>query len=312
MYSVVLGHMAMYVLGLQTQSYVLQYVIMALPGLSLFMMVSGFFTNPNKIDLLKRSKLFVPFFLFGLLYSYFIAKCDVVDFMTDLCKQGYWFLFEIFLFNLIVWLIVKMRVKLAVGFLVIEVLSLVAYFGFMRHTLAANIIGIYYWCTYLPLFFIGIYMRKMSIERIYEKRSLVFCMSTIVVVLLLLVRYIAHGSYWPTHIAELLMSIPVSACILLLLFLIEMKAKQKSFFGKKVLKAMGSQLGQYTLEIYVLHYFVMYPLNGFKAFGQYMIENDCLWLELFISPFLALFICYICIALAKVIERCKLSFLFGK
>lgn len=312
MYSVVLAHIGMYVLGLQTESYVLRYVSMALPGVSLFMMVSGFFTDPNKISLLKRSKFLIPFFLFGLVYTYFFAKCDIIDFITDLCKKGYWFLFEIFLFNCIVWVIVKTRIKIAIGFLIVECLSVAVYFGFMRHTLVANILGLYYWCTYMPLFFVGMYMKRVSMEKIFEKKNLTFCLSAIMIFLLLVIRYMADGSYWPTHIAELLMSIPVSVSIILFLYWAEKIAKRKSFYGKKLIKKMGSQLGQNTLEIYVLHYFIMYPLNGLKVFGKYMIENDCLWLELIISPFLALFICYICIFLAKLIEKGKLSIIFGR
>lgn len=312
MYSIVLGHLSMFCFGLYSQALILQYIVFVLPGLSMFMVISGYFSNPEKINMLKRLKLLIPFFIFGLLYSYLCTNFTALSFIEDRCKNGYWFLFELVIFNAIVWIISKSKINMFVGYGIIQLVSIITYFGFLRHTPIADVIGLYYWCTYLPFFFIGICIRCISIDRMYVKRNVVFAGSFCMIVALLIIRYLSHGSYWPTHIAELLISLPVSICLLLLLYIAETRCKGKLFYGKKMLKKVGSHIGKYTLEIYVLHYFVMYSLSGLHSVGLYMKNNDCLWLEIIISPFIALFVCYSCIGIAKIFEKAKLGFLFGK
>lgn len=312
MYSIVLGHLSMFCFGLYSQALVLRYIGFVLPGLSMFMIISGYFTNPEKVNMLKRAKLLIPFLFWGLSYSYLCTNYSALSFILDRCKNGYWFLFELVLFNGFVWIISKLKVNLFVGYGLIQLVSLIAYFGFLRHTPIADVIGLYYWCTYLPFFFVGICLRRISIDRMHAKRNVVFAGSICMIVVLIIIRYLSNGSYWPTHIAELLISLPVSICLLLLLYIAETNTKGKLFYGKNMLKKVGSHIGRYTLEIYVLHYFVMYSLSDLHSMGLYMKNNDCLWLELIVSPFVALFVCYICIVVAKVCEKAKCEFLFGK
>lgn len=312
MYSVVLGHLSMFCFGLYSQAIVLQSIGFVLPGLSMFMLISGYLTNPEKVNIKKRLKLLIPFVLFGLLYSYLCTDYDAISFITDRCKNGYWFLFELVIFNILVWLITKLKFNLWVSYGIVQVISLLLYFVLLRHTLFADIIGLYYWCTYMPFFFVGILVRRISVETLYKRIKMVFCCSFFVILALLIIRNMAHGSYWPTHIADLLISLPVSICLFLLLYVAENKTKGHLFRGKRMLKGLGSHIGQYTLEIYVLHYFVMFLMSGLQSVGTFMKENDCLWLEITISPIIALVVCYICIAVAKGCERLKLSFLFGK
>lgn len=311
MYSVVLGHLSMFCFGLYSQALVLQYIGLVLPGLSMFMLISGYLTNPDKVKIKKRLKLLIPFLFFGLLYSYLCTDYDVISFLSDRCKNGYWFLFELVIFNFFVWVIAKTKIKLWLSFGILQVISIICYFLFLRHTLLADIIGLYYWCTYMPFFFVGIWLKRVSIETLNAKKAVVLVGSLCLISVLFVIRILANGSYWPTHIAELLISLPVSIILLLLLYNAENKTKGRIFFGKKMLKTIGSNIGRNTLEIYVLHYFVMYFIN-LKGFGEYMKENDCLWMEFIVSPFLALFICYVSIGIVILCEKTKITMLFGK
>lgn len=312
MYSIVLGHLSMFCFGLYSQALVLQYVGFFLPGLSMFMLISGYFTLPEKVHIKKRLKLLIPFFVFGLLYSYLCTDYDVISFVLDRCKNGYWFLFELVVFNFFVWVIAKNKRNLWLCYGILQAIAIIAYFLFLRHTTIADIVGLYYWCTYMPFFFVGIMLRRISVETLYTKKTLVFVSSLCLISVLFVIRFLVNGSYWPTHIAELLISLPVSICLLLLLYIAEIKTKSRLFYGKQMLKTIGSQIGRYTLEIYVLHYFVMYFLSDLQYVGVFMKDNDCLWLEIVISPMIALLICYVCIGMAKLSERLRLTFLFGK
>ncbi len=52
----------------------------------LFMLLSGLVTNVQRFSLAKKTKLLIPFFVFGLLFTYTMGSGNAVYFMTNEAK----------------------------------------------------------------------------------------------------------------------------------------------------------------------------------------------------------------------------------
>lgn len=305
---VVMNHLSLFSFALGDGP-LMKYMI--IPGLPLFMMISGYFTNPEKVNILKRLKLLIPFFLLGGIYNYVYIGANLLEMMCEIAKNGYWFLWELVLFNIIVWIIHKCHIKILYGFVVIEFISLVLYFFLLRHTVIGDIIGLYYWCFLLPFFFGGIFMKQIGMEKLMEHKSwlLPCCICAIGVCCIL--RYCLFSGYWAVSIVNMIMAFPTSILLILVTFIIEDKYKGRMFKGKSMLKTIGSQIGQHTLEIYVLHYYIIYYIK-LQHECNFLRENDLMWTEWFFNPVVAFAVIYMCIGIAKIFEKAKLGFLFGK
>jgi len=78
-----------------------------------------------------------------------------------------------------------------------------------------------------------------------------------------------------------------------------------------MLKRIGSLIGTNTLQIYVIHFFLIMPFN-LKMFGNYMIENNLVALEYLISPLLSVMIAILCVYISKTLYAMRLGFVFGR
>ena len=74
---------------------------------------------------------------------------------------------------------------------------------------------------------------------------------------------------------------------------------------------MGGQIGQFSLQIYVSHYWIIkfFPL---QAIGNYLEINNLRILDYIICPTIALSVCYLCILLSKLLQRMHLGWIFGR
>lgn len=78
-----------------------------------------------------------------------------------------------------------------------------------------------------------------------------------------------------------------------------------------MLKWTGTLIGTNTLQIYVIHYFLIMPFN-LNMFGNYMIENNLVALEYLISPLLSVIIAILCVYISKALYAMRLGFVFGR
>lgn len=299
---VVLGHISMFRTGFMEG-----FPPFALP---LFMIVSGYVTNPEKVKIKKRLKLFVPFLVFGLAYSYMCYNADALGFITDLCKSGYWFLWEIIIFNFFIWVISKLKINVWAGLGCIELISLFLYFVLLRHTLIGDILGLYYWCFLFPFFCLGVFMNNIGMKKMSICSNWTYLLCIVMLVSLVYAMQVWKDNYWPFQILQMFSSVPICIMLLVGLYQIENKVRRISFVGKKQIKYIGTQIGQYTLEIYVLHYFVLYYahvyiLRPYIARGSNIEE----WVLGCVMSFV---ISFVCIIIAKLCKKAKLGFLFGK
>lgn len=308
MFLIVMSHLSLFSFALGDGP-MIKYMI--IPGLQLFMVISGYFTNPEKINIVKRLKLLIPFLLFGGIYNYIYIGANLWEMMCEIAKNGYWFLWELVLFNIIVWFIHKCHIKLLYGFISVEMISLILYFLFLRHTVIGNIIGLFYWCFLLPFFFGGIYLKQLGIEKLMKNKNWILLSCICAVFLCCILRYYVFVEYWAVNITNMIMAFPTCLFLIMLTCTIESKLKGQMFMGKSLLKTIGSQIGRYTLEIYVLHYYIIYYIKLQKE-CNFLRENDLMWTEWIFSPIVAMVVIYLCISIAKLIEKLKVSFVFGK
>lgn len=105
----------------------------------------------------------------------------------------------------------------------------------------------------------------------------------------------------------------MSVFIVPFLFLVfheaENRMKGKSNGGKCMMKYLGHELGINTLQIYVLQYFVI-SVFGF-CIGK-KLPDSIIGYEWLLSPLLALAISYVCVLIKVLLEKMKLSFVFGR
>ena len=71
------------------------------------------------------------------------------------------------------------------------------------------------------------------------------------------------------------------------------------------------EIGRCTLQIYVLHYFLVLFLP-LKHIGEYLKEYNLWMLDFIICPIIAFLVCWLCVMLSNRLQKIKLDWVFGK
>ena len=276
----------------------------------LFMMISGWVLNFESFSLGKRFKVLIPFFFFGILFSSLVGF-SISEFLENEAKCGYWFLWAISIFFLFLYIIRLTKMNPVLGLVMTEILFLLLHFFFHRTTIGMTISTDSLWRLW-PFFSLGV-LKNVWFDWIRQRAKLTFSLCAIAISLALFVAiyFNLFDTYWPGGILRLIMAVPICIMLILLFYDAEMKCKNSSSAIKGCLKRMGSEIGTNTLQIYVLHYFIHHYLD-LHFFGQYMIDNNMIWLEFIVSPVLAILISYICIYVSKLLHKMKLGIVFGR
>ena len=306
---VIIGHLPLYCYKDVDASPLFSFVTVF--HMPLFMMISGCVLNFDTFSLGKRFKVLIPFFFFGILYSSLIIGCSVFGFLGNEAKCGYWFLWAISIFFLFLYIIRLSKMNPVLGMVMTEILFLLLHFFFHRTTIGMTISTDSLWRLW-PFFSLGV-LKNVWFDWIRQRAKLTFSLCAIAISLALFVAiyFNLFDTYWPGGILRLIMAVPICIMLILLFYDAEMKCKNSSSAIKGCLKRMGSEIGTSTLQIYVLHYFILHYLD-LHFFGQYMIDNNMIWLEFIVSPVLAILISYICIYVSKLLHKMKLGIVFGR
>jgi hypothetical protein len=280
------------------------------------MMISGYVMNFDKFSMQKRFKILIPFFIFGILYT-LLSDFGILNFMESLDKHGYWFLWAIVIFSMFLYMIRRSKINLIIGMFIIELILVLLRF-FYHGTLIDTFLSLNILCYLWPFFSLGVIMNRGLSPWINQRALVSFIINSIfIIITILCVIKTNQYSKW----IELLMAFPICINFLIAFSYVEKKFKNKCCTVKKILKHIGTDIGTNTLQIYVLHYFVIYLLNwhyfshcvfDLHSFGRYMIANNMAWLELIVSPVLAILISYICIYTAKFLYKMHLGIVFGR
>lgn len=304
--SVVLGHLPIYVYGGNTYE-VLTKIVNPF-HMPLFMMISGYVTNLTNFSLQGRLKLLIPFLILGLSYTYMTGG-DVITFFTSESKNGYWFLWAIVIFFILLSLIRKCKVNFLVSIAIVELGFFFLHFLFRRTVIGTTISTDYLWQMW-PAFSLGVALREVFWARIKEKPICKF------IAILLIGLLILGGAYQINNdiVHKLLYvsaGIPLALSLMILFAHLEKMLNHKDFYCKKVVKYIVSEIGGQTLQVYTLHYFVLYFINLHTCVTD-MDAKGLRLLVLLVSPLLAWIITCFCVVVGKLIYRLHLGFVFGR
>lgn len=136
----------------------------------LFMFMSGmFFTPPSPSQFLhKILRYMVPFLLIGTIYSHYVINVSWERFIMNGAKMGYWYLFVLAIFYIIMSLTQNVKLKHSIAYDVITTLCMWACFLWGNKQIVNDqhdLLSINY-CTTLWFYFCGGYfIRKYNREQ---------------------------------------------------------------------------------------------------------------------------------------------------
>ena len=275
----------------------------------LFMLLSGLVTNVQRFSLVKKTKLLIPFFVFGLLFTYTMGSGNAIYFMTNEAKGGYWFLWVLLLYFLLLHVIRKSHLPFIGGAVVVQVLLMVLHFYFRRTEVGTTLSTDHLWALW-PFFSLGVFLKNKEWQH-WHVNKLIPVFAILSIISLITLNKTGGGNELLLKLYKDLVGFPLCLFFLFLFVWLEQQYKGKTSRVKNMLKWTGTLIGTNTLQIYVIHYFLIMPFN-LKMFGNYMIENNLVALEYLISPLLSMMIAILCVYISKALYEMRLGFVFGR
>ena len=274
----------------------------------LFMLLSGLVTNVQRFSLAKKMKLLIPFFVFGLLFTYTMGSGNAIYFMTNEAKAGYWFLWVLPLYFVLLYVIRKLHLPFIGGAVVVQVLLMALHFYFRRTEVGTTLSTDHLWALW-PFFSLGVFLKNKEWQH-WHVNKLIPVFAILSIASLITLNRIG-GNEILLKVCTILTGLPLCLFFLFLFVWLEQQYKGQTSRAKSVLKWTGTLIGTNTLQIYVIHYFLIMPFN-LKMFGNYMIENNLVALEYLISPLLSVMIAILCVYISKTLYAMRLGFIFGR
>lgn len=266
---VVFMHVPQYGFGQSVGGY---YIEMAtLLAVPLFFFISGLFAQssvtPPIISIKKIGKrihsILLPTFLIGGFYV-LLNHMPVMDMLQDKFKAGYWFTITLFEYLVIVDLLRLLACKKQRLYDGLLILSSIACYGLSMPTVqrmyadvtTAHILGLAQW-KYFIFFTLGMFVRRAS-ETIISDKDGAAIVSTFLIV------FVANaiGNFQLNGLLYNLNLLLKEISIVLMAYYVFYTYRSKLSSHTKMGRWL-SKIGTYTLEIYLMHYFVLpRHLNG--------------------------------------------------
>lgn len=265
---VVFMHVPQYGFGQSIGGYYME--LATLLAVPLFFFISGLFvpleiTPP--ISIKKNGKrlhsILLPTFLIGGLYA-MLNHISIIDMFQDKFKAGYWFTITLFEFFLIVDMIRLMVCKNQKLFKVLLIGACFVCYGLSMPTIQrmygdvviVHILGVAQW-KYFVFFVLGMFV-KHNAKTIYSDKGGV----AIVIAFLIVYAANAIGDFQLNGLLYNINLLLKEISIVLLAYYVFYTYRSKLSSQTRVGRWL-SKIGTYTLEIYLMHYFVLpRHLNG--------------------------------------------------
>lgn len=316
---VVYGHICTKLIPPQEQSVI--YQIFTLFRMPLFFFISGFFVYSSRytIGLYKRRlrnrllSQFLPTAIFWLLFWLSFSEMTLHDSIFDHFKDGYWFTFvavEMFLIVSPLFLVftkdelsLKSRNLILTGFIAsLTILSLlVEKLGGINKTAVWNLFSLVDLFLYLPYFYLGIMLKmnqQIVLKILTNKWTAIGSAIVFIVSLNISMNFIIH------FIAAIS---GIAVCYYIVYRVYRIKR-----FADSPVSRMLQNIGTMTLEIYLIHYFILFACRSLPGL-EYLASarNTCLELPVFIAvSLLVIGGCYLIVEAFKKIGI--YSYLFPK
>lgn len=281
----------------------------------------------------------IPTIVFGLLFAYSIRQHNVLTFITDCGKDGYWFTFVLlemfFLYYTYNFIFEKIRrgggiwcKNFTFYFIALIIWALPYVFGFLRIEIYGkftNILSLPLLGRYLQFFALGILFRQHQeqahklLDNKYISAGIILLFAGLFGLLQINQQYqdvafegIIQKVFSLTIIAS---AILVRYLGLLLVYSIFRKY-QNSFSQESKVGSSLQYIGRHTLDIYVLHYFFLpniAPIKDFILNTTHYWGSPNIVLELFFGIGISLMVIAVCLIVSKILRTSDLlaHYLFG-
>lgn len=298
-----------------THTTALMYMLSAI-HMPLFFFISGLCAyNPDKIYGFPKVKndfyrLIIPAIVIGLLYTYFKLGEDFVFFFANSMKAGYWFTFSLFEILLIYYAISNLTKKNRKAFMLVmwtfAVLLYILKLPFKTYEtleVVGNYLCLHQTFNYFIYFALGITISKYKerVESLFGYQSLI----TLILVLFIAVSVLVFNIFpdyatdtvkW--RVLDTLGETVVGVFGVLLLYITFNKTQTK--FSRSGMWQRGVILvGNNTLAIYLIHYFL---LPTFPQVGSFLLDYHSLIVELMVGCGLTVIIVVLSITVNRIIE----------
>ena len=265
---VVFMHVPQYGFGQSIGGYYME--LATLLAVPLFFFISGLFvpleiTPPISIKKIGKRlhSILLPTFLIGGLYA-MLNHISIIDMLQDKFKAGYWFTITLFEFFLIVDMIRLMVCKNQKLFKVLLIGACFVCYGLSMPTIQRmygdvvilHILGVAQW-KYFVFFVLGMFV-KHNAKTIYSYKG------GVAIVMAFLIVYAANaiGDFQLNGLLYNINLLLKEISIVLLAYYVFYTYRSKLSSQTRVGRWL-SKIGTYTLEIYLMHYFVLpRHLNG--------------------------------------------------
>lgn len=238
--------------GLMTEPVMQAFVDVQMP---IFFLVSGFLTyraenyNPLHITKKRAKQLLLPLLFCGIGLAC-LRDVDYLTYLTSQGKKGYWFLLTLFEVSLIYNLSVFIRNRLnnewrwTIDIAIICLLMGLRFFmpDFLIETLELRQLSKFY-----PIFIFGVYLKEYPfIIRYMKKWNFIF----IPLLAYNIIVTVPHNNLLLIYIIQVTQGI-IGALFAWYIFMI--------YEEKMPLKRVWSYIGRHSLEIYLVHFFFLFP-----------------------------------------------------
>ena len=332
---VVFSHVEMTSFGFETPTFINSlFMSFRMP---LFFWVSGFIAYKANIEwnwstwwTMSKKKMLIqliPTFTFGLIYAYAYFNPDFTTFITHNGKLGYWFtiaLLEIFLIVYATNVLIYNndpkvhRKRMLVALIILSGVLFIAKIALKVHPAlnnAGNILSLHHTFNYFQYFAFG-YICSMYKE-IFNKMLENKLFSAIIIILFASLFYvkasyisaIAGGGMSIWAMIDITLEMLIGYFGLLLVFN-TVKTYQSSFTADKRIGRALQFIGKRTLDIYLLHYFLLPHL---PQVGEFLLKGNNATLELITGLLLSIVVLTLCLAISSVLRTSPLlaKWLFG-
>lgn len=283
---VILGHYVIYVLHQKD-------IVLELIGsfhMPLFMFLSGLVIAeiPQSSKLFRKIiALIMPFGAVGFLYTIFIGE-SYVNFLSSAFKFGYWYLYVLAIFYLLVQLL--RLTNSGVGRIVISLLIYVVVHFVNGHIPKDVNELLSFWVIrqYWPFFIIGYFFRFYSIVKWLKEHNWAY---TVAIPL-----YVAGFFFYLKGNGHLFYPVALFFIVFIVSFFV-LREDSDSFFERQL-----SFIGKKTLDIYIYHFFII-NITHLDVLGKWFADTGNYFFEVLLGAIYSVLVAYICIGFGNIVRK---------
>ena len=236
----------------------------------------------------------------------FYKNFDIVSFLYHDSKFGYWYLFVLSGYYMLMTLFHYLNTfDGKKGLLVDLVLSAVIFVGlaglhFLLGKKVSDLFCVYKMCTFWPVFFFGYMVKKYQKLKDFVFSNIGYTIALIVYVVGL---YLSYKEFW------YYIGIPVGLFAAAFFANLFHRRENESSFVECEL----ARLGRNSLDVYIFHYFFLWTIS-LHPVGTYCQETGNLLLFVLVAAVLSVIIAYLCLLVGYILKCSSLlqTIIFGK